>query len=70
MHDARWVPPQARRQAGAFTRGQAMAAGMTKSEVGWRVRRGVWIPVAGAALRHAARPADEVTEAHAARLTS
>ncbi len=69
MHDAQWVPPDAARQAGAFTRRQAMAAGMTKSEVGWRVRRGVWTPVAGMALRHATRPADEVMEAHAARLT-
>jgi very-short-patch-repair endonuclease len=42
---------------------------MTKSEVGWRVRSGVWVPVVGAGLRRATEAADEVTEAHAALLT-
>ncbi|OJV80296.1 MAG: hypothetical protein BGO37_02680 [Cellulomonas sp. 73-92] len=63
------MPPLAGRQAGAFTRRQALDAGMTKSEVAWRVHSGVWVPVAGVALRHCARVPDEVMEAHAALLT-
>ena len=69
MHGSSWVPPLAGRQAGAFTRRQALDAGMTKSEVAWRVHSGVWVPVAGVALRHCARVPDEVMEAHAALLT-
>ena len=69
MHPLSWVPPQAAYQGGAFTRRQAIEAGMTKSETAWRLRSGVWVPVVGAALRRAVQPADEVTEAHAALLT-
>lgn len=69
MHDRSWVPPEAQRQSGAFTRQQAVGAGATKSEVAWRVRSGLWVPVLGSALRAACQPVDEVLEAHAARLT-
>ena len=57
------------RQGGAFTRRQALAAGATPGQVRWRLRQRVWVPVLGAALRAAARPADDVTLLYAAHLT-
>ena len=69
MHDAPWVPPIAARQAGAFTRSQAVDAGATRGQVQWWTRRGLWVPVVGPVLRSAAWAPDESTQAHAARLT-
>lgn len=42
---------------------------MTRAQVQWRVRTGVWVPVAGDALRLASWPADAETELAAMRLT-
>lgn len=63
------VPAIASRQAGAFTRRQALDQGATPAQVKWRIRRGLWVPVAGRAFRAAARPPDELTFLHAAALT-
>ncbi len=67
--DEIWVPPVAERQAGAFTRRQALDAGATVDQVRWRVRRGAWVPVLGSVLRSAARSPDELTDLVAASLT-
>lgn len=45
-----WVPEVARRQAGLFTRRQALAAGATEGQVRARRASGRWITVAGDAL--------------------
>lgn len=47
-----WTPPVARACDGLFTSAQAVAAGMTREQVRHRRRTGLWIPYAGAALRH------------------
>jgi very-short-patch-repair endonuclease len=57
------------RQAGAFTRRQALACGATPGQVRWRVEQGIWVPVAGSALRAAAQTPDEQVEMFAAHLT-
>ena len=67
--DRDWVPPVARRQAGVFTRRQAVDAGATVEQVRWRVRTGRWVPVAGTALRSAAWGLDERADLVAAHLT-
>ncbi|HEY7223687.1 MAG TPA: type IV toxin-antitoxin system AbiEi family antitoxin domain-containing protein [Micromonosporaceae bacterium] len=46
----------ARAQAGVFTRADAIAAGVTASEVRRRVRDGLWVPQFGSALRAATTP--------------
>lgn len=57
------------RQAGVFTRRQAMECGATAGQVRWRVEQGIWVPVAGSALRSAARAPGELVEMFAAHLT-
>jgi hypothetical protein len=46
----------ARRQAGVFTRADAIAAGVPSGEIRRRVRRGAWTPWFGGALRAATTP--------------
>lgn len=67
--DRDWVPPIAWRQAGAFTRRQAMECGATAGQVRWRMEQGIWVPVAGWALRSAAQAPGEHADMFAARLT-
>ena len=70
MGQSSWVPPIAARQSGVFTKRQAVAAGASEAQVRWRVRSGVWRPVLGTVLRHAAWTIDEsMAVATAARLT-
>lgn len=68
-HDERWVPPVAWQQGRTFTRGQAIAAGVTEGQLRWRIHRGVWIPVVGTVLRDVDHEPDELTDLFAARLT-
>jgi very-short-patch-repair endonuclease len=69
----RFHPPDvARRQGGAFTAAQAIAAGLTRRQVRYRLDTGRWHPVAGHALSATPRPEPgwpATTLAWAARLT-
>lgn len=69
VDDESWVPAVAWHQGGVFTRRQAVEAGATVGQVRWRVRRGVWVPVLGSAVRSATLRTDERTDAFAAHLT-
>ncbi|MCG2798581.1 MAG: endonuclease domain-containing protein [Cellulomonas sp.] len=64
-----WAPPVSRAQGGAFTRDQAIAAGLTRGAVDWRIRSGRWLLVAGVAYRLAADPGCVTAALHAAHLT-
>lgn len=64
-----WVPPVARRQAGLFTRRQAIAAGATPAQVRHRREIGRWVTVVGDALTLAPVEADGWLRAQAAALT-
>jgi very-short-patch-repair endonuclease len=57
------------RQAGVFTRRQAIEGGATAGQVRWRVERRVWVPVAGSVLRAAAQPPSDHADMFAAHLT-
>ncbi len=46
----------ARTNAGVFTRAEAIAAGVPAAEVSRRIRRGLWVPQFGRALRAATTP--------------
>jgi very-short-patch-repair endonuclease len=54
---------------GLFTSAQAVAAGMTVEQVRHRRRVGLWVPYAGAALRHRDATLDTWAEADAIALT-
>jgi hypothetical protein len=45
-----------RRQYGVLSRGEALADGLTRRQVGYRVRTGQWVEVAPGVYRHAAFP--------------
>ena len=64
-----WVPAEAARQARAFTTIQAIDAGMPKRQVAYRIATGLWIRVAGTALRHREDPPTPQMHAYAAWLT-
>lgn len=63
------IPAVAARQAGAFTREQALAAGWSRAQVKHRLRSGAWRRCAGRALTAAGRPAVGWTEVWAVHLT-
>ncbi|MBN9375444.1 MAG: DUF559 domain-containing protein [Cellulomonas sp.] len=67
--DRDWVPSVAWRQAGVFTRRQAIQCGATAGQVRWRVERGIWVPVAGFVLRAAAQAPSDHAEMFAAHPT-
>ena len=60
-------PPVARRQAGVFTREQALAAGLSRWQIERRVAAGVWVPLTHVALVASDRTA--MTSAWAVHLT-
>jgi very-short-patch-repair endonuclease len=64
-----WIPPQARLQAGLFTTRQALDSGMTRAQVRHRRGTALWIPFAGAALRHRDAAPHQLADAYAACLT-
>lgn len=64
-----WTPKAARAQSGLFTARQALRAGMTPEQVRHRRRTGLWVPFAGAALRHRALAPDALVDAFAVALT-
>jgi very-short-patch-repair endonuclease len=66
---ATWVPPVASAQEGVFTRSQAMAAGLTRAQVEYRLKVGVFKPVAGKALALADQPIGIEQGAYAMALT-
>ena len=66
---AAWVPAIAARQAGLFTRAQAIAAGATSAQVRRRRESGRWVAVVGAALAPASLPVSPWLLAHGAWLT-
>lgn len=59
----------ARLSGGLFTTAQAIAAGMTPEQVRHRRRTGLWVPYAGAALRHRDTTPDAWADADAIALT-
>lgn len=64
-----WTPPIARQQAGAFTRAQAMAGGLTKAQVAYRIRAGTIQTCVGMTLRHREEPVTAQMLAFGAYLT-
>ena len=64
-----WMPPVAWQQNKAFTTRQAIAAGMSKRQVAYRLHTGLWRRVAGDALRHSNTPESAMMLARAAYLT-
>jgi len=63
------VPGIADDQAGLFTRQQAIDHGFTSNQVAYRIRKGLWVPVAGDALAPAGLPVGATRSCWAAWLT-
>lgn len=68
-HPPTWRPRISARQAGAFTRAQAIAEGLNKRQVAYRLESGIFCKVAGIGLRHRQDPVTPAMLAHAAHLT-
>jgi hypothetical protein len=64
-----WVPIEAGRQRGVFTRRQAMAGGLTRAQVTYRVATGIWRHVAGKAYTLATADPWPHHDLHAMALT-
>lgn len=62
-----WLPPAARQ--GVFTAAQARAAGISKAQLAYRLRSGLWQRVAGAGIRRRTDAPTPERLAHAAALT-
>ena len=67
--DRSWVPSSAGLRRGVFTRGDALAAGLTGDQVRHRLSSGAWRRVCGAGLVLATTPPDPWRDAHAGLLT-
>lgn len=64
-----WTPPIAASQAGAFTRAQAIAGGLTQRQVAYRLKAGTFQNFVGVALRHRNTPETPQMLAHGTFLT-
>jgi hypothetical protein len=64
-----WLPPVALAQQGVFTRAQAFRAGMTRGQIQYRIKAGLWKPVAGKAFALADQRVGIEQGAYAAALT-
>lgn len=64
-----WLPSPAHSRAGVFTTTQAVAEGMSKRQVAYRLKSGLWLRVAGDGIRRCADAQTPEHLAHAAALT-
>lgn len=64
------VHERMKRQHGLIARGQALEAGMTETQVKWRLRTGSWVRVAQGVYRHRSTPDTRMARLLAVCLTS